>query len=110
MKRIFAVVVSAPILALFVGIGTLAFSIAGTWDERNTDVLISNITMVCGMSGLVLALLLAAFVCLLFYSRWLRDHGLNDPGAWGGTRVRRLPQPQQQIHTWIEQPPLLTAE
>ena len=37
MKRIFAVVVAAPILALFVGVGTLAFSIAGTWDERNTD-------------------------------------------------------------------------
>ena len=66
MKRIFAVVVAAPILALFVGIGTLAFSIAGTWDERNTDVLISNLTMVCGLAGLVVALILAAFIGLVF--------------------------------------------
>ena len=110
MKRVFAVVVSAPILALFVGVGTLAFSIAGTWDERNTDVLISNITMVCGMSGLVLALLFAPFVGLVFYSRWQRDHGWNDPSSWGGTHVRRLPQSTQQIPAWMEQPPLLTAE
>ena len=110
MKRIFAIVVAAPILALFVGIGTLAFSIAGTWDERNTDVLISNITMVCGLAGLILALLLAAFVGLVFYSRWQRDHGWSDQGSLGGARVRRLPQPQEQAPAWMEQPPLLSAE
>ena len=110
MKRIFAVVVAAPILALFVGIGTLAFSISGTWDERNTDVLISNLTMVCGLAGLVVALILSAFIGLVFYSRWQRDQGWNAPGARGGASVRHLSQSQQQIPAWMEQPPLLTAE
>ncbi|MEZ4678188.1 MAG: hypothetical protein R2932_28625 [Caldilineaceae bacterium] len=104
MKQIFAVVVAAPILALFAGIGVLAFRIADKWDERNTDVLISNITMACGIGGIVLALLLAAFVGLVFYGRWQRDKHWDDPPLLRYNQPRRLPVTMQQP-AWLDMPP-----
>lgn len=109
MKKILSLVVAAPILALFGGIGVLAYRIAGKWDERNTDVLISNITMVCGIGGLVLALALAAFVGLVFYARWQRDKHWDEPPMWRGSSNRqRLPYPGPQQPPWLDMPPQLT--
>ena len=111
MKRIFAVVVAAPILALFAGVGTLAFSVAGKWDERNTDVLITNLTMICGVAGLVLALVLSAFVGLVFYSRWQKDHHWSTPPMWSNPRVRQVPQATPpQLPAWMDGPPPLTGD
>lgn len=102
MKKIFAVVIVTPILALFVGIGVLAYNISGTWDNRNTDVLIANITAVCGIGGIAVALMLSAFVGLVFYSKWQRDRD------WAAPPPRILPK--QQIPSWDAPPPLLLED
>ncbi len=111
MKKIFAIVVSAPILALFVGIGVLAFRVADKWDERNTDVLISNLTMACGLGGLVIALGLTAFVGLVFYARWQNDRNWNaPPAAWsaGSSRQKQLPPIRQP--PWFDPPPVVDVQ
>lgn len=97
MKKIFAVVIVTPILALFTGIGVLAFNIADTWDTRNTDVLISGLVTACGIGGVVVALVLGAFVALAFYARWQRDKEWSPP-----SRVL----PKNQVPNWDAPPPL----
>lgn len=107
MKKIFSLVVAAPILALFVGIGLLAIRIGDHWDERNTDVLISNVTMICGMGGLAISLALAAFVGLVFYARWQRDKHWDEPPGWRQSPSRRLPSLGAQQQPWMDIPPQL---
>lgn len=107
MKKIFSLVIAAPILALFVGIGVLAFRIGDHWDERNTDVLISNVTMICGIGGLAISLALAAFVGLVFYARWQRDKSWDEPSGWRGSSPKRLPHPSTLQPPWMDVPPQL---
>jgi len=108
MKKIFSLVVATPILALFVGIGVLAFRIGDSWDERNTDVFISNMTMICGIGGLALALALAAFVGLVFYARWQRDKHWDEPPMWRPSPSRRLSASGPQQAPWLDMPPALS--
>ncbi len=70
MKRIFTVVIVTPILTLFLGIGVLALSIADSWDERNTDVLISNLSLACALGGMAVAFALTLLVGVVFCARW----------------------------------------
>lgn len=108
MKKIFALVIVTPILALFGGIGVLAFHVADSWDERNTDVLISNVTVACGIGGLVLALVLSAFVGLVFYARWQRDRHWDEPPGWRISQGRLpAPRPPYQLPVWMDGPPPL---
>ena len=107
MKKIFSVVIAAPILALFVGIGVLALRIGDHWDERNTDVLISNLTMICGIGGLAISLALAAFVGLVFYARWQRDKHWDEPPGWRGSSPKRLPYSGMPQPPWMDMPPQL---
>lgn len=107
MKKIFSLVVAAPILALFVGIGLLAIRIGDHWDERNTDVLISNVTMICGIGGLAISLAFAAFVGLVFYARWQRDKHWDEPPGWRQSPSRRLPSLGAQQQPWMDIPPQL---
>lgn len=108
MKQILTLVIVAPILALFGGIGVLAFSVANKWDERNTDVLISNVTVACGIGGIVIALVLSAFIGLTFYARWQRDRYWSEPPG-GRLGQHRLPGPPTIQHppAWLDTPPLL---
>lgn len=105
MKKIFALVIVVPILALFGGIGVLAYHIAGTWDERNTDVLITGIITACGIGGLVIALALAAFVGLIFYARWQQDRSWGMGPGWRSS-PKVLPAPDRQ-GPWLDMPPAL---
>ena len=95
MKKIFAVVIVTPVLALFAGIGVLAFNIAGSWDTRNTDVLISGVITACGIGGVVVALVLSAFVGLVFYSRWQQER------QWSVPPPPKVLPPANQIPSWM---------
>lgn len=107
MKKIFALVIVTPILALFAGIGVLAFNIAGVWDERNTDVLISNISLICGLGGLAVAVTLATLIGVVLFARWQRAREMDGVASWRNT-PRMLPQPAPYpTHPWLEAPPAL---
>lgn len=105
MKKIFAVVIVTPLLALFIGVGMLAFRVSDKWDERNTDVLISNITMICGVGGLVISLLLGSFIALVIYAYWRQNQQMMPP-MWGGKPPRRSRLPDD-IPPWMDAPPPL---
>lgn len=98
MKKMIAVIVATPILALFLGIGVMALSIADTWDERNTDVMISNISVICGIGGLAFALVLASIVGIVLITRL----SSRDRAPTWRESGRTLKPP-----VWLESPPLL---
>lgn len=102
MKKMFALLVAAPILALFVGIGVLSFGISQKWDERNTDMLINNLSLACVMGGVAMSLMLGALLVVVLYARWRQSrHWLV-----GGSQRRslRTALPQQP---WLDAPPAL---
>lgn len=103
------VVVFTPILALFGGIGALAWNISQSWDARNTDTLISGLVASCGMGGIVMAGLLAAIIGIPFamrlMDRWRESEGYVQGPAW-----RQLPHQQNRLPDWMEQPPMIEAK
>jgi len=105
VKKIFAFVIVIPVLALFGGIGVLAYHIAGTWDERNTDVLITGVITACGIGGLVVALALATFVGLVFYARWQQDRSWGAAPTWRSSP--KLLPPVDQPPPWLDRPSAL---
>lgn len=108
MKKIFAMVVAAPLLVLFVGVGVWAAKLADTWTPTNTDVLVGGLVSACATGGIVVALILSAFIALVFYSRFQRDADVIPPARWNQRATPTLPY---QPTTWREvQPPMLTTK
>ena len=66
MKTIFAMVIAAPILALFIGIAAWVITMAGCWTPTNTDVLVGGIVSACTTGGIVMALILSALIAWCF--------------------------------------------
>lgn len=100
MKTIFAVVISAPILALFLGVGSWALKMADSWTPTNTDVLIGGIVSACTTGGIVMALILSALIALVFYSRLQQERDYAPP-RWHWEQYPSLPPST----TWREVPP-----
>ncbi|MBV7326715.1 hypothetical protein KFU94_00355 [Chloroflexi bacterium TSY] len=99
MKKIFAMIVAAPVLALFAGAGVLAWNISRTWDARNTDALISGMIAACSMGGIVVAGILAAIVgiplAMRLIDQWQQGERFKGTaGAWNA-----LPPPSNQVRT-----------
>jgi len=61
-KTLIAALVAIPVLALFGGIGFLAYTIGQHWDARSTDSLITGLVAACGGGAVVIGLLLALIV------------------------------------------------
>ncbi len=87
-KTLIAGLVAIPVLALFGGLGFLAYTIGQYWDARSTDSLITGLVAACGggavVIGLLLALLVGVPLALRSYSeagRVRREwHELPPPG------------------------------
>jgi hypothetical protein len=105
MKTIFAMVIAAPILALFIGVGSWAIRMADSWTPANTDVLIGGMVSACTTGGIVMALILSGLIALVFYSRFQQERYYVPP-RWHREGYPTLPPP---LTTWREvQPPMLT--
>lgn len=102
MKKIITIIVAAPVLTLFVGVGVWAFRMSDTWTPANTDALIGGLVAACLGGGLVIALILAALWALVFYNRLSSGPDLI-PSGWDQRSTPPLPDHQSG---WREvQPP-----
>ena len=112
MKNLAIAFAAIPALALFGGIGILAWRIGDTWTDATTQGLVTGLTVVCGGGTLVVCILLALIVGVPLVVRIFGEAGISHR-AWGAGRgapywddvppaVRRPPV----IHgEWRELPP-----
>lgn len=107
-----ALVISVPLIALFGGVGVLAFQIGETWQTADTRALISGVTTACAGGFVVLALLLGLIVGVPLALR------AYSAGAWSQRRWDdwsqvsapsrpALPAPRP---TWLETPPQIALK
>jgi hypothetical protein len=62
MKQLLYTIAAIPALALFGGVGVLAWRIGETWDSATTQSLVTGLTVICGGGALLFAILLACIV------------------------------------------------
>jgi len=86
MKKILVLIAAAPVLAMFGGIGVLAWKIGDTWNEATTQSLVTGVTVICGGGALVVCVLLALIVGVPFAIRIFGEAGTSQR-AWGGGRT-----------------------
>lgn len=70
--------VALPVLALFGGLGFLAYQIGQTWDARATTALIAGLVATCGGGVLVIGLLLALIVGIPLALRLFGEAGYSQ--------------------------------
>lgn len=78
---IIASVIALPILALFGGLGFLAYQIGETWDPRTTDTLIAGMVATCSGGAIVAAMLLALLIGIPLAIRLFGEAGYSRR-AW----------------------------
>ena len=67
-----------PVLALFGGIGFLAYQVGQTWDARSTDSLITGLVATCGGGMVVIGILLALIIGIPFAIRLFSEAGYSQ--------------------------------
>lgn len=94
-------------LAIFIGIGVLAWRIGETWTEATTQSMVTALATVCGGGAVVFALLVALIVGIPMATRYFAETG----------RARRewdyMPPPPRrvpQLDGYASGPPMLTAQ
>lgn len=105
-KALLTLVLLVPVLAIFTGIGFLAYQIGQNWDARSTDALISGLVATCGGGALVMGVLLAILIGIPIAIRMFGEAGwarrswdTPPPRQW-----RELPAPSP---SWAAGPPRL---
>lgn len=73
--------IALPVLALFGGLGFLAYQIGQTWDARSTDSLIAGLVATCGGGVVVIGILLALIIGIPFAIRMFGEAGYSQR-AW----------------------------
>ncbi len=92
-------IIGAPILAMFVGVGVFFYNASATWTSSDNQAVITAMAAVCG-SGLVVVGLLVAFIVGIPLA--IRAYGESGRAArqWEGPPVdvpyRALPPMQQE--------------
>jgi hypothetical protein len=84
MKKLLVLIAAVPVLALFGGIGVLAWRIAETWNAATTQGLVTGLTVVCGGGALVVGILLALIVGVPLAIRAYGEGGASRR-AWGAS-------------------------
>jgi hypothetical protein len=85
MKKLLALIIAMPALALFGGIGILAWRISDTWTDATTQGLVTGLTVVCGGGALVVCILLSLIVGIPLAVRVFGEAGISHR-AWGAGR------------------------
>ena len=106
-QTIVALLVAVPVLALFGGIGFLAYEIGQSWDQRSTDSLIAGLVATCGGGAVVIGVLLSLIVGIPFAVRLYERTG-QARREWDAPAPRVLPsRPALPPPAWDAAPPLI---
>lgn len=62
LRGLLVVLVGVPCMALFIGAGALAWRIGDTWDQRNTDSMVTAMASICAGGAIVIGVMLALIV------------------------------------------------
>lgn len=89
-KSLVVLMIAAPILALFGGVGLLAWQIGDTWTEATTASLITGLVTVCGGGAVVMALILSLVVGIPMATRYFAEQGIARK-AWGDSHPPQVP-------------------
>lgn len=108
MKGLITGLVAAPVLALFVGVGVLAWRIGDTWDQRNTDSLVTALAATCAGGAIIVGLLLALIVGVPLALRAYEGGGYARRAWTAETQTQWRQLPVSRPPAWAEQPPMLT--
>ena len=97
LKGLLVVLVGVPCMALFVGAGALAWRIGDTWDQRNTDSMVTAMASICAGGAIVIGVMLALIVGVPLALRTYSQGG-HAQRSW--QQYDRYPQylPPQQQH------------
>lgn len=85
--------------AVFLGVGVLAWKVGGTWDQRNTDMLITGLITVCMGGTMLTGGIVALIVGMPFALRIMRERRETEmldarmPSAWGNPRQMPIDAP-----------------
>ena len=72
-REILAIPVALVGLAFLLGVGALAWNIGGTWEARNTDILITGIVTACAGGMVIMGVMLGVVIGVPFMVRMLRE-------------------------------------
>lgn len=111
MKKILAIIVAIPALALIGGTGILAWRISETWSDAITQSLVTGLTVVCGGGALMVAILLALIVGIPLAVRIFGETGISHR-AWGAGRTA-IPPGWDDLPSRLpmrRQPPMIEGE
>ena len=104
MKGILAAIMAVPVLALFLGVGLLAWRIGDTWSEAMTASLVMGLVTVCGGGLVVVALLVSLIVGVPMATRFFFEAGVARRAFDAAPPPRYL-----DVKPWQEpRPPQLT--
>ena len=111
-KDIIAVLIAIPTLALFGGVGAIAWQVGQTWTSADTQSLISATGAVCGggavVVGAMLALVVGVPLALRAYGeagRTQREWPTPRPLLWREERPPQLPGGRTVDGAWHALPP-----
>ena len=104
-QTIVSLLVAVPVLALFGGVGFLAYQVGQTWDARSTDSLVAGLVATCGGGAVIIGVLLALIVGVPLALR-AYERGGQARQAWPEPQYRALPPASSAPH-WQQQPPMI---
>lgn len=108
MERALSGLASIAVLALFGGVGVLAYKIGETWTEANTQSLITSVAMVCGGGAVLVAVLVAMVLGVPMAIRYFGEAG-RARQTWD-PMPPPMPRRVPQLDGYTSGPPLLTAQ
>lgn len=107
-REILAIPVALVGLAFLLGVGALAWNIGGTWEARNTDILITGIVTACAGGMVIMGVMLGVVIGVPFMVRMMRESASVRPDYWPPVSTidgqwRQLPGDAQPLLTMQQQ-------
>lgn len=107
MEKTLSGLATIAILALFGGVGVLAWRIGDTWTETTTQSMVTAAATICAGGAVVFALLLSLIVGIPMATRYFAESG-KARREWD--YMPPPPRRMAQLDGYTSGPPMLTAQ